>query len=104
MPKHTHTLAQSQTTFQSTDIKITNLDGYSSGYNTLRPWRIKSNSGQYDNEGHVEWVVDNTSDGSKFNWNLKSILNSLSISNNGSSSAHENRPPYYALCFIMRIQ
>ena len=27
---------------------------------------------------------------------------SVSISNIGSGSAHENRPPYYALCFIMK--
>ena len=26
----------------------------------------------------------------------------LSISNAGSGNAHENRPPYYALCYIMK--
>lgn len=26
----------------------------------------------------------------------------LSISNNGGGNAHENRPPYYALCYIMK--
>ena len=26
----------------------------------------------------------------------------LSISNTGSGNAHENRPPYYALCYIMK--
>lgn len=26
----------------------------------------------------------------------------LSISNTGGGNAHENRPPYYALCYIMK--
>ena len=26
----------------------------------------------------------------------------ISINNAGSGSAHENRPPYYALCYIMK--
>ena len=26
----------------------------------------------------------------------------ISIQNTGSGSAHENRPPYYALCYIMK--
>ena len=28
---------------------------------------------------------------------------SLSIIENGNNEAHENRPPYYALCFIMKV-
>ena len=27
---------------------------------------------------------------------------SVTVNSNGSGSAHENRPPYYALCFIMK--
>lgn len=27
----------------------------------------------------------------------------LTINNTGGGGAHENRPPYYALCFIMRV-
>lgn len=32
------------------------------------------------------------------------ITGTGSIGFTGSSQAHENRPPYYALCFIMRIR
>jgi microcystin-dependent protein len=28
---------------------------------------------------------------------------SISLNNTGGSQAHENRPPYYALCFIMKL-
>ena len=28
---------------------------------------------------------------------------SITVNNTGSGSPHENRPPYYALCFIMKL-
>lgn len=31
------------------------------------------------------------------------ISGSATIGNTGSGQAHENRPPYYALCFIMKV-
>ena len=32
-----------------------------------------------------------------------SVSVSVSNANTGGGGAHENRPPYYALCYIMRI-
>ena len=32
----------------------------------------------------------------------KSGTESFSTNSTGSGSAHENRPPYYALCYIMK--
>jgi microcystin-dependent protein len=30
------------------------------------------------------------------------VSTSTSIGNTGGGSSHENRPPYYALCYIMK--
>ena len=37
------------------------------------------------------------------NWPSNSSTINISLSNAGSNQAHENRPPYYALCFIMKL-
>jgi len=33
---------------------------------------------------------------------LTNTTTGLTVGNNGSGASHENRPPYYALCFIMK--
>lgn len=42
------------------------------------------------------------SGGYRFCSNAAISTNNFSSSSVGSGSAHENRPPYYALCFIMK--
>ena len=37
-------------------------------------------------------------------WKDKNDEETVTTSSVGSGSAHENRPPYYALCFIMRVK
>jgi hypothetical protein len=46
---------------------------------------------------HNHSLTGNTSDGGSHSHSV-----SGNSSNAGSGSAHENRPPYYALCYIMK--
>ena len=37
-------------------------------------------------------------------WKTQNTTEQITTDSTGSGSAHENRPPYYALCFIMRVK
>ena len=37
-------------------------------------------------------------------WKSKNTEDSITTDSKGSGQAHENRPPYYAMCFIMRVK
>lgn len=60
-----------------------------------------SQSGSNTNTGFVVSQFGSISS----NWmHEKDIsLSGLSVAATGGSAAHENRPPYYALCFIMKL-
>jgi len=60
----------------------------------------------YSSDGNYE-EYDLFSHGSTANWGKTNSTGShwhtLNVDNKGGGQAHENRPPYYALAFIMRI-
>ncbi len=68
--------------------QVTEIDGSHSHNHSLS---ISSSSGTHGHalQGNVEEEQDHTHD--------------LNITPNGSNQAHENRPPYYVLAYIMRI-
>ena len=37
-------------------------------------------------------------------WKTKNSEDTISTNSKGSGQPHENRPPYYAMCFIMRVK
>ena len=59
---------------------------------------IVTNNGQ-DPTGGNKRLVESSNTTSN---NTGSSTTGISIQNAGSSNSHENRPPYYALCYIMK--
>lgn len=106
MPKHTHT-ASGEVSSATTGISIkssgggvlTTSNNNGSGYPSSSNGVVTNSGGLYEN---ILIPVRNLSSSVVDNGHTHSVV--ISCSNNGSSQAHENRPPYYALCFIMRIQ
>ena len=54
--------------------------------------------------------IDSTGAGSEsggsnggYNFNTLAASTGITIQNNGGNAAHENRPPYYALAYIMKV-
>jgi microcystin-dependent protein len=84
MPSHTHTGTTGDATVQYRGVmgqSQTYLNSYEKGY----PMADK-----YDNGG-------------KGTISLGTHTHTFTTSSSGSGSSHENRPPYYALAFIMKI-
>ena len=56
------------------------------------------------NRGNPSWGGDEGSHGVYHHTQYAgNHSHSASIGNKGNSESHENRPPYYALCYIMYI-
>lgn len=83
MPAHTHSLTGASTSEASISITGNNSDPFGS--------RLES------------FCMNNSAYSSTVYMGSHSHSISASIGSAGSGSAHENRPPYYALCFIMYI-
>ena len=99
MPSHNHNLSLSGLTTSSAGGHIHSVSGSFA--------RIKSNQ-QYNAErgiSYTTYAVDNGGSGFIENSgaHTHSISGSGTISNTGSGIAHNNLPPYYALCFIMKL-
>lgn len=97
MPSHNHTVSLSGLKADSAGdhahtIYISNSTG-SSSYNFYvgrNNTRITTDTSSYPSM---------SSEGA----HTHTISGSATIGNAGSGEAHENRPPYYALCFIMKV-
>lgn len=99
MPSHNHNLSLSGLIASSAGGHIHSVSGSFA--------RIKSNQ-QYNSErglGYTTYAVDNGGSGFIENSgaHTHSISGSGTISNTGSGTAHNNLPPYFALCFIMKL-
>lgn len=79
IPSHSHGYADG---FYIENYVATGIPGANSTY--VGPNRL--GSGDTDGDNHWIWYIDRTS------WST------------GGGQAHENRPPYYALAYIMRVQ
>ena len=61
--------------------------------------------------GYIDWTMDRGSGwaaGSEFNWlfaerGTNAATTGINLQSAGGNQPHENRPPYYALCFIMKV-
>ena len=100
MPSHSHG--------NSFTIDLSNLSCSSAGAHTHKLYGL-GNSGGTIGGTHTQYRYSNqsvtettSSDGAHTHTISGSGSLSGSISNSGGSQAHENRPPYYALCFIMK--
>ena len=94
MPKHTHNVDSST----STTGKPTSQLGIWGGTGTAS-----------SDQGVFEAVLSRASRGNAnvstkpfSNWNHTHSLDGLVLGDTGSSQPHENRPPYYALAYIMK--
>ncbi len=94
LPSHNHTGTTNNTGSHTHKVARSDMDN--NGSNSIA-W--KSDDGyyeEYDFYGHS----------STANWGKTNATGShshtLNISSNGNNVAHENKPPYYALAFIMR--
>lgn len=104
MPSHNHTLNLSGLTTNETGGHTHAIKNYSNE-NTF--YMFMANGGVNASDGSTRIVTANindsgsnriTSEGS----HTHTITGSGTIESTGSGSSHENRPPYYALCFIMK--
>lgn len=91
MPSHTHTLSLSGLTTSS-------AGSHSHTFNT-RGASAGSTGGPFDTTAGAVRTVSTSSSGE----HTHTISGSGTIANTGSGSAHNNMPPYYALCFIMKL-
>ena len=99
MPSHDHSatlslsgLSTSSAGAHTHSVKVTTPHSQGGGYESVqggRGWADTSNISRaaISAGGHTHTI---------------SGSGSVTVNSNGSGSAHENRPPYYALCFIMK--
>lgn len=83
MPSHSHggSVNIAEAGKHTHSIQLHAYSGYSAGYMPGADNRGSTNTSSAGSHTHTA---------------------TLSISNTGSGNAHENRPPYYALCYIMK--
>ena len=98
MPSHTHTA-----TLSLSGLTTSSAGAHTHSVNVTTP----HGSGGWESvQGGDNWAdTSNISGAAKSagaHTHTISGSGSVTNSNTGSGSAHENRPPYYALCFIMK--
>ena len=74
------------------------------GWSISTEWSVAQNNKNIGNNtgGHTHSVSGTTGNPSNRGTNAQSVSISGTTGGAGSGSAHENRPPYYALCYIMK--
>lgn len=103
MPTHSHVLSLSGLTTNESGAHTHNVIYYANGQAMYAVGVAGMGSG-----GASSFYISKASD-SRFNLTTQSsgshthtVSGSGTIESTGSSALHENRPPYYALCFIMK--
>lgn len=95
MPSHNHTGTTNSNGAHT--HKVVRAEGDDDGYKSLAWKSSDGNYEEYDLYGH-----SNNANWGKTN-SVGSHSHTLTMNNTGGGQAHENRPPFYALAFIMRI-
>lgn len=111
----THTLTTDEIPSHTHSINLSGLKAASSGAHTHNVYYEDSkhmygaNYIFYPGDGSagsaLNWSTDDTTSmfAEESGMHTHEITGSASIANTGSGFSHENRPPYYALCFIMKL-
>jgi microcystin-dependent protein len=103
---HTHTGKTNNTGSHTHTITVYETNKYASGNNTALD-RTGASTGTTGSDGsHEHTLTINEALDHTHSITLVAATNhthSVTIDNRGGSAAHENRPPYYALAYIMRI-
>ena len=103
MPAHSHTTTSDSTSkiILSSDYvtKGNSYGGWTYNDNIIKSLHLGSSSSSSLNM--ETWSYPGY--GTKHKGYEATLSGDLTINSSGSGSAHENRPPYYALCFIMYI-
>ena len=96
MPSHNHgaTLSLSGLTTSSAGAHTHTISGVYGGR-----W---ANDGSGNDSGVLFARTEAATNSAGDHTHTISGSGSVTVNSNGSGSAHENRPPYYALCFIMK--
>ena len=126
MPSHTHGFGLSANSngnhshsYSGTTSRYTSASGSGTIYGQASPTGVSTHTGTgyvqagsyyYDIHNQTLWTMNiggeeshsHTYSGSTSSGGAHTHSISGSISNTGGGQAHENRPPYYALCFIMK--
>jgi len=97
MPAHSHTGSTSGAGSHSHSI---NDPGHNHTVPTVRNGNTASGSGD-DGGNNTNSISSTSATGISIN-GVGDHTHSVTVGNTGGGQAHENRPPYYALAFIMR--
>jgi microcystin-dependent protein len=95
MPQHNHT------------GKVHDKDIVNSGNNREKEYKVMhpdTYNWSFDSGSRTGYDRKSTSEPVGLNWCINFVHNhDLTINNTGKSAPHENRPPYYALTYIMKL-
>lgn len=107
LPSHKHSASTESAGSHNHDA-TTNADGQHTHSYTFRDWAREVQTGGITQNIWAGTASANTSSAGSHTHTVTinsagSHSHSVTVDNTGGGQAHENRPPYYALCFIMKL-
>lgn len=73
------------------------VENYTGGFGSEFIGNNNGGSGDTDGDNRYIWYKDRTTNAAGGH------THAISVNSNGGNQAHENRPPYFALCYIMYV-
>jgi microcystin-dependent protein len=102
IPAHNHTGATDITGLH-THAHEDDFSYVLTGWNSQFPGSYLSAVGTFSGQGTSEGASDRFAGRNKNTGAAGSHSHAVTINNTGGGLAHENRPPYYALAYIMKL-
>ena len=104
---HTHSFSGSGSNTHSHNIFATNFNDHNDSARRIQNGRNDSTSSSGNNNfstdnATISISISGTTGGSSPSTNSQTVSISGNTGSKGSGNSHENRPPYYALCYIMK--